>query len=397
MMQYLKALINRHQRGLIFGGLAMFGFLIGFFCYESNWFAYRILEESRFALSIFLLVYAWRFITDKYQGFFLLFGWYLGATWAIPFIWLEFFSHYAGFVVQPILCLLLASPILLFKKKYLGISLAITTSIAAFTPLGLGTPFLAATVFFAGWGFAGLASTFWLLSTPVTIKREGLFQLVFIGVIGYGMANAGVMKPTSDLWATTSFNGQVIPSLKNTTERIKEAAEIMAIKPKLLLTYEGMESDLNLIAAGQWMMLQKLLPDTTLLLGAYAHNNNHTRVDAIINAVTGKRYPATFPMPFGMWHPWNSENHYPIQWSSLSKVIPIPSYGNAAYAVCFEELSMLPITVKMVNSDVRLILSVANQWFAKGWIMNGQARSIHLQARLWGKPLLRAVNYPQQN
>ncbi|HEU0276624.1 MAG TPA: hypothetical protein VFQ95_02200, partial [Rhodanobacteraceae bacterium] len=74
-------------------------------------------------------------------------------------------------------------------------------------------------------------------------------------------------------------------------------------------------------------------------------------------------------------------------------LIPTP-FGPAAHLICYEELLPWPLEEQELAGRPKLLVSAADQWFATGWLGRAQARSVELQARMWGLPLLRAVNRP---
>jgi len=129
-----------------------------------------------------------------------------------------------------------------------------------------------------------------------------------------------------------------------------------------------------------------------VLLGVYTNSlSSPEQVDGLVDLASGKIYPASIAMPIAMWRPW-STNSFPLHMRSAGTLIPTAA-GPAAHLVCYEELLMWPLATQELHGHPALLLSAANQWFAGGWIARPQSRSVALQARLWGLPLLRAVNH----
>ncbi len=99
---------------------------------------------------------------------------------------------------------------------------------------------------------------------------------------------------------------------------------------------------------------------------------------------------ARVPMPIGLWRPWTT----PSASIDLARGHQATLHGaRASFVFCFEDFLFWLQALTMLEDRPDVLVSVANNWFARDLAASGiQARHIALQARLWGLPLVRAVN-----
>ncbi len=139
-------------------------------------------------------------------------------------------------------------------------------------------------------------------------------------------------------------------------------------------------------------------PDNGLIVGFDIVDTDHEQSNSAIlfEANSVRTVHARIPMPVGGWHPWRSAGHMPMRWfdSGLIKV------GSTSLAVifCYEELLMWPwiVTAWSAGDEKIQVVVLANQWFASNLNSNSaQKNASTAQARLWGWPITRSVNFPQ--
>jgi len=94
-------------------------------------------------------------------------------------------------------------------------------------------------------------------------------------------------------------------------------------------------------------------------------------------------------MPIGEWRPGQESSAIPDfcgRGTTRFQGVPV------ATSICYEDFLIYPLLLASLDRP-QVIISMANNWFATDlggiWI---QRRSIENQARLFGVPLVRAVN-----
>jgi hypothetical protein len=106
---------------------------------------------------------------------------------------------------------------------------------------------------------------------------------------------------------------------------------------------------------------------------------------------------ARIPMPVGGWHPWKSAGHMPMRWFDSGLIKTNKGTKSLAVVFCYEELLIWPwvVTAWNVGNEKIQVVVLANQWFASHLNSNSaQKNASTAQARLWGWPITRSVNFP---
>lgn len=331
----------------------------------------------------------------------LMFGWYLGGLGAMAPIWVAFFGNGWGWPAWMALAALLALPCLLAPSRRPALGILPALILAAIPPLaffGMANPLLTAGALFPGTGWLGLALT--LAFFALSGFRTRLAILLQIVAAGWGMVHLAVPppQPPADTWAATTYSG-VYPE-DSLTEGFKwqDRSKAMVSRAvsegaKLVLTPETTNPSWDDGQAFYWKGSTALAAGhkAQVLVGVYTNPlQNISRSDGLVDLASGTIYPAQIPLPIAMWKPWTNDG-FPLHLEA-TQLIPT-AHGPAAHLVCYEELLMWPLMAQEAHSRPTLLLSIANQWFADGWLRRPQERSVAMQARLWGLPLLRAVNY----
>ena len=368
----------------------------GWMSFQSEVLNYPIYESQRFIAAIVLLCWVWKSVKTKKAAWLTLFGWYIGAASSIPASWQVFFGNAWGWVGLIAFSALMASPALLVPQRCLRFGLFPATAIAALSPIGMVTPWMASLALFPGFGWIGLVAALAILGLLPSIKREKDMVAVFIILAAFGtVMNMGLQIPkVSSVWPLSSYEGMQAVLVKDWFERQTRMTEKVTndldLGSKLVLTPEG--------TVDEWDAWSKLVWHTVnvkagqqVLVGAY-RKTPIGRQDGLVDITNGQFFPSSMPMIISMWHPWIKAEHYPIDFTYFDKTIQTPA-GKAAYVICYEEFLIWPLAGKMIHGQPKLILSAANQWFSSEHGDTAQLRSINLQARLWGLPLVRAVNY----
>lgn len=353
---------------------------------------------------IALLVIAWRMAgRTRFSAWSLLFAWHLGAGSAVPSGWLAFFGNDWGYVGWVIWAALASIPALLLPSRFAAYSLALGASITALTPIGMMNPVSAAIAFWPGSGWLGLAFAVGVLMLP-SIKHEKKFVAAAIVVMLWGSVQNAWFEQDKPVLpegahAVETFEGRH-PSLAiewfgrqgRIASRVKDDVEAGA---RLVVTPEGAVDKWDMWSEAVWRHAKASAQEngSMVLVGVYRETPDKTWQNGLLDLASGEFHGGSVPMPISMWKPWSDNEHYPFDLARLTKTIKTP-YGNAAYLLCFEELLVFPLAVKAGLNKPTLLISASNQWFTTGATAEAQRRTLNLQARLWGLPVLRAVNWP---
>lgn len=358
-------------------------------------------------LSAFLLALAARLVRTRKEGVLVLAAWYAGALGALPFIWRAFFGSHWGWAVWAVLVTVLSVPALLAPRRRPAMGIVVAVALAAIPPIGLmgmGNPVLLAGALFPGAGWLGIVL---FLAFLFLSSLNGRGRLARIGVVlqvaavlwGAAHITMKAPEPPDLAWAaTTYFGGGHQTDLNTTYNRIDKTKQMtlqaLAAGAKLIVLPEGTDPMWGSGEAIYWQDVTAAARahHAQVLVGVYTDPMQPERSDGLLDLTTGKLYPAMMTVPFGMWTPWRAGRGFPLRLDA-SGTVPTP-YGAAAYTICYEELLPWPLAWQTVHARPKLLVSAANQWFAHGWLNRPQERSLALQARLWGLPVLRAVNHP---
>lgn len=363
------------------------------------------------AIGLAMLVLSWRLAPpSRLLGFLLLTAWHTGAGSAIPLGWTAFFGSNWGIAALLVWACLCALPALLFPARWFALALAGGSAISALLPVSMFSPWLGAFVFFPGWGWLGFFGAIGLLATPAIAHRRGFGVIWMVTVVVAALSNAYYSQNNNDLqdlpasaWAMETRNGGRAANMHEWMLRQANASvaaqDALQEGAKLIVTPEGVADFWNAGTQAFWSPLGPLAKehDATLLLGLYRQAPDSSDWQSgLLDLASDTFYPAAVPMPLSMWHPWNRQEHMPMDFSAQALRSRIPTAaGQATYLVCYEEVLVWPLAMRMIGKKPDLLISSANQWFTTGTTAEAQTRSVELQKRLWGLPLLRAVNFPK--
>lgn len=355
-----------------------------------------------------MLAIAWRLVGSRSQAGLVMLAWYLGTASSMPSEWAAFFggSPVGGIAAWATWAAMMALPYMIAPRRTPAVGLFSGLILTALPPIGLigmGSPLLASGALFAGLGWIGLALTlaFYALSTASGRWPIVLIIATVLLAIVRNVAPPPAPPPTS--WAMTTFDGTYPRDLLAQFKRqdaLKASVErAMRQGAKLIVLPEGAIDNWTDGNTVYWADVRHMamVHHAQVLIGAYKSTDDsmHDAADGLIDLESGAFYPASVSIPFGMWHPWRSsanDPNFPIRLDSMPAPAPT-QFGPAAYTICYEELLLWPLAAKMAIGHPKLIISAANQWFTTPETARAQSRSIDMQSRLWGLPLIRAVNW----
>ena len=368
-----------------------------------------------FLIALLLLVLGSVMIGARTHGFALLLGWYLVALHPIAPFWNTSFTHGAlahlGWPAEALTATILALPAFLAPRRWPALGLVFALLLDALPwplgPIGLSSPLLAAGALLPGQGFASLAATlgFFALSAVRGKPSERYARITQILMFQMGVYLTLVTPFPStpiDAWGMTSHAGEVPrlmlePFYDYQDGFKKPVLDALSEGAKLVVTPEGVNPHWNEDQAFYWsnVSIAARRHQATVLLGVYRRAPGHPRAlqDGLANLGTGAFYPGHMPVPVSMWRPWARSRIGSFEMNVSGTLIPTP-YGKAAYLICYEENLLWPLAVQEMHGRPALLLDAANLWFAPGGLGRVQRRSALMQARIWGLPLVRAVNRP---
>ena len=287
--------------------------------------------------------------------------------------------------------------------------------------LGWLSPLLAAGVLYPGWGWTGVVCTVTLLSASGvmghavrngrmnTMRRwmvvtTGFLAIAVVTNIGYRPP-----EPPPDWLAIDTQLGPFPTDQHAGFDRqqqligIAEAA--IANGAKVIVLPEEVAGTWRTAVAYWWQPLGELAArhGSTVLVGADLPVSpglveeaapRFTNSLVLLGASEGI-VNARQPIPIGLWRPWSKTTA--VADLAASGVIVLRGL-RVAVSICYEDLLAWPLLLSFArNPSPQVMISSANNWFYDGadalWI---QRHSVELWARLFGVPLLRAVNLPFQ-
>lgn len=361
------------------------------------------------AAFLIFLAPAWRAAKTRVSTFYLFLAYYLVGASDVPAVFQAFFGHgkFLGFAIWIVHGVILAAPYALLRK-FGAPGLVAALLITALPPLGLLgwlSPMLAAGALFPGDGVIGYVGILVIMAALAaeTISRRRRFLILVPMLVATVYVNMNYEAPqASPLWFGQNTDSGDYP--KDSVEGFARQQELMqkvtgALNggAKLIVLPEG--------AVGEWLDASEYWwadvislakqKDATLMIGGYVRQPNGRWKNAVVirgadNEISGAR----IPMPAGLWKPF-LPNSFEVDIFS-SGLVGVQG-KQVSVSVCYEDLLLWPALWSFVSGDPTEIVSVANNWFGDG--LNEpkiQAAAIGLQARLYGIPLIRALNSGEQ-
>jgi len=209
----------------------------------------------------------------------------------------------------------------------------------------------------------------------------------------WGIAHAGLPLPAppAAAWGMQSYEGAGSPNATieqqfARQDRFKDMVRQSILQgAKLIVVPEGTDPLWDDGQAFYWKDIADLAKahHAQVLLGVYTRGFPPSQSqNGLVDLTTGKLYPAGIPMPIGMWAPWDHNPqhvNFPLKWHQ-AQILPT-RYGPAIYSICYENLLLWP-TILASSHHPALLISAANQWFARGDLSVPQMRSLRMQAAL---------------
>ena len=350
---------------------------------------------------------------SRAQAYAIFASYYFGASWPLIPGAKAFFGAKASILDGAVLCLIatlvLAAPAaLLFTRNRLRLPFSIPAmlTLAALPPLGIigwASPLFSAGVLFPGTGWLGIIC---VLGIVALLGRFPCQTAVLAGVLAlfaHALYKPSVLPPG---WQAinTAFGGtgQGDPDFLAEFEAHEQMQEtIRQSNARVLLFPEHVVTQWNQATEAFW---QETLDGSarhnhaTVLIGAGIHRGGAP------NAVATKRYYNVLiargsdtqaiyyqriPVPVGMWKPLSGDG---VPLNLLGPGSISVEGQRAAVLMCYEQLLVWPFLSTVFERPTVLVTAANDYWAKETPIPEVQKVSAKSLARLFGLPLLSAVN-----
>lgn len=365
---------------------------------------------------VFPLPFIWAISRSRLAAFLLWSGYFLSGARDVPAIFTSFFpeswSGWGGVVWLAHAALLSSLWAILWREKLTPwraiLSTATALLVTTLPPLGiLGwlSPLLLAGEAFPGTGWIGLGLTFAILVLLAGCARHQQWRATVLLSIVVGAISLVVnwwYSPHPQVpegWTGVDTAMGDYPKDRTAAyhhhQALLESVEAkLNTGAKVIVLPEGI---VGLWRAGSqfwWRDIDQMARErnATVVLGADLPADGERYFNGAVLLGLGATAGALHgrvPMPIGVWRPGQDVGGVPdLLGRGTTRLHGI----QVAYSICYEDFLVYPMLLSSLDKP-RAIISLANNWFAADldavWI---QRRSIENQARLFGVPLVRAVN-----
>lgn len=365
-------------------------------------------QESWRLLWIALLPVLWGQAQSRWSASLLMLGYYLGGARGLPGGASVFFgdsSAWIGYTCYLGACLFLALPFfLLWSPTGKGWRFTLAACASVLPPLafvGWINPLAVAGALFPALGWVGLMLTVVMMAVLAAQSLKWVIALSFIAVL----SNAIYVAPAAPAgWSATDTHfaklgsgggiSQVIDSFRRVDWLVKYAETVPAnsvrILPETVIGPVGMSAKYQMsilsaelakrgsrvLAGGELDQADGRYLNALLVLGA---QNQEDR-----QAVQG------IPVPVSMWHPFGKSGAVADVWGH-SGLIDVAG-KKAGVLICYEQLLTYSVLWMMTDKPDVLVGASNLWWVTDKTIPVIQAQMMQAYGRLFGVPVVRAVN-----
>lgn len=338
----------------------------------------------------------WAFSQTRWQAFLVVLAYYLSAAAGLPLATYQYFG--TGLTFGSLLWL--SASVLLalvwaafWSKSFKPWRLLVTLFILTVPPVGIVgwvNPVLVAGAVFPNFGFFGLALCVALMCvlSKVDLYIAGALVLIMCGVV-YSLP---VDEPQIDRWHGLQSH---YPFDTAKHDFIADYQRQIALKRAIKIV----DADVVVVAesaAGRWnerthSIWQDDQQQKIILIGAdqllsHGYRNIIVKLHGQDASIV---YQQRMPVPVSMWQPWWRNGaqpawlHNPVFEVDGKRIAPL---------ICYEQLIVWPVLHSMLNKP-DVLMTFANVWWAKNTnISDIQQLSAQSWARLFGLPLIVALN-----
>lgn len=371
-------------------------------------------------LLVAALVPLWVRAGTRWSALLLWLGYYLAVAHDTPTVSAHFFPEWTyavGVLVWVVHALILASTWALAwtrfdeASQHSAIARVVAVLLAhALPPIGLiswVSPWTAAGIAYPGLGIGGLALFLALcVSLVVCHKRFRYFMLVMLVCVGV-ISNLRYETPRAPAgWVAVNTELGRYPD-DVVEQHLRQQAMVRAVMPmvtasrhKLIVLPEEIAGEWRPAMRYEWAALDETArrSGVTVLLGADVRLSQQEFANRLIllgdvgeRGEGERQITARIPIPLGSWR-W---------WAPYMRVRPFTGGVDVvrgkvvAFSFCYEDFLAWPHVSTLWFSPQRpeVMISAANNWFGGDlYSATVQEVSVRSWARLYGVPLIRAVN-----
>ena len=341
-----------------------------------------------------------------------LFFYYVGASWPLIPGASTFFGARGNIIEGILLCFgasaLLAIPAaLIFTNDRVVRPFAITAMflLTALPPLGIigwASPFLSAGVLFPGTAWLGIIVTVALLPLIGRFPKHTATTVAFVS-----LGANGLYRPPSPPIGWQAFNtqfggaGEGDPDFLAEFEAHEQIQEtIIQSNARVLLFPEHVVTQWTEATDAFWgKSLQKLAErHATILIGVglprirgphFADRSRYYNALLAKNQETQAVYYQRIPVPLAMWKPLTGDG---VPLNLFGPGTMLVQNQRAAVLICYEQLLVWPFLSSAFEHPTVLITAANDYWAKRTPIPKIQEASAASWARLFGLPVLSAVN-----
>lgn len=371
-------------------------------------FAWGVGSDALHLLWIALLPVAWGLTQSRWSAALLMLGYYLSGARGLPGGTAVFFgdsSAWIGYTCYLSACLFLTLPfVLLWSESGKGWRFVLAMCASIVPPLafiGWINPLAVAGALYPGMAWIGLMLTAGLMVALVEVSTEWMLLLVSIAVIA-NIAASPALPPAGWSAVNTSFPklssgggiSQVIDSFNRVNWLVRYADTVPAnsvrVLPETVIGPVGMSARFllddvsrslakrgsHVLAGGELDQAGGRYLNALLVLGAQGSDGRQ--------AVQG------IPVPVSMWHPFGKSGAVADVWGH-SGLIDVDG-KKAGVLICYEQLLTYSTLWMMVDKPDVLVGASNLWWVTDKTIPVIQDQMMQAYGRLFGIPMVRAVN-----
>jgi apolipoprotein N-acyltransferase len=356
----------------------------------------------------------WSYQPSRGRSFAFMLGYYLACARDVPVVVSRFFpSLNIGFGVGiwVVHATLLASVWYLVwprreaSHRAVFFRFVIALVLLAMPPIGIIgwlSPMLVAGQLFPGWGYGGAGLAMVVLAFMAVAARlkvdSRVVAGVFAGFIALSSCANLLYQPPAVPAGWTAINTRYGEFPDNPTSGYERHQALIA-DVKRRLDAGDKFIVLPEEVAGKWRPATEFwwneiaasakTSGAIVLIGVDLFDGPQFRDSLLVLGATEGHIASRQPIPIGLWRPWAKESAI-ADWTQ-SGVRQLRG-RQVAFSFCYEDLLVWPMMTSMWHRP-SVIISVANNWFGEGLSEPDiQKQSIESMARLFGVPLVRAVN-----
>tara|TARA_R110002096_G_scaffold174994_1_gene350760 strand:- start:1172 stop:2224 length:1053 start_codon:yes stop_codon:yes gene_type:complete len=295
--------------------------------------------------------------------------------------------------------------LIITRAKRLRLITSITACLIAILPpfgtISAPNPFMAAGYLFPGTGVIGLLLMASIIILPYQFKtnvRKYFFGVIIAISAISNLAYTEPLPPTDWVALKTTFHDHYLDPIQErnkrsraliaqiTSELDKGQKVIIAPESVLGLRTKGLEPQLDLIEA------RARRNQAIVLVGVIEGEKGNYKNSLLILGDKSDRYQARQPVPFIMWNLWQGDGFKSSWFESGVQEI---AGRRTAMLICWEEWVPWPM-LRSAWEKPEVIISASNHgWASEGQYMwKRQSISAKALSRLYGLPMVRAVNLP---